>query len=100
MRSTIPCTSKNSLRWKPGGRRWRIVCSMTREPDERAGLGEVQVSEKREARGDAAGRRVSQNADVREAGVLEPFECGDGLGHLHEAQDPLLHPRAAAGLQE
>src|SRR5208283_4880475 len=30
--SSIPCCSRNSLRWKPSGSFWRIVCSMTRGP--------------------------------------------------------------------
>ncbi len=32
IRSTIPCSSRNSERWKPGGSCWRIVCSITRGP--------------------------------------------------------------------
>ena len=31
-RSTKPCSSRNSLRWKPSGSFWRIVCPMTRGP--------------------------------------------------------------------
>src|SRR5262249_22124911 len=32
MRSSIPCSSRNSDRWKPSGSVWRIVCSITRGP--------------------------------------------------------------------
>ena len=32
IRSTIPCSTRNSLVWKPSGRVWRMVCSMTRGP--------------------------------------------------------------------
>ena len=28
----MPRSSRNSLRWKPSGSFWRIVCSMTRGP--------------------------------------------------------------------
>ncbi len=28
----MPCSSRNSLRWKPSGSFWRMVCSMTRGP--------------------------------------------------------------------
>src|SRR6266481_6560756 len=28
----MPCSSRNSLRWKPGGSFWRMVCSITRGP--------------------------------------------------------------------
>ena len=50
--SSMPCSSRNSARWKPSGSFWRIVCSMTRGPgeaDERPRLGDVQVAEHREA---------------------------------------------------
>src|SRR5215813_4616667 len=30
--SSMPCSSRNSLRWKPCGSFWRIVCSITRGP--------------------------------------------------------------------
>ena len=32
MKSSIPCSSRNSERWKPSGSVWRIVCSITRGP--------------------------------------------------------------------
>ncbi len=70
------------------------------EPDERAGLGEVHVAQEGEARRDAAGGRVQEDAEEGKPGVLQALERGDGLGHLHEAEDPLLHPRAARRLQE
>src|SRR5918993_2962742 len=31
-RSSMPRSSRNSLRWKPSGSFWRIVCSITRGP--------------------------------------------------------------------
>ncbi len=31
-RSSMPLSSRNSLRWNPSGSFWRIVCSMTRGP--------------------------------------------------------------------
>ena len=31
-RSRKPCSSRNSLRWKPSGSFWRMVCSITRGP--------------------------------------------------------------------
>jgi hypothetical protein len=30
--SSMPLSSRNSLRWNPSGSFWRIVCSMTRGP--------------------------------------------------------------------
>ena len=32
IRSTMPCSTRNSLRWNPSGRVWRMVCSITRGP--------------------------------------------------------------------
>src|SRR6185436_7229375 len=32
IKSTIPCSTRNSERWKPSGRVWRMVCSITRGP--------------------------------------------------------------------
>jgi hypothetical protein len=77
--SSMPCSSRNSLRWNPSGSFWRIVCSMTRgpgEPDERLRLGDVQVAEHREARRHAAGRGVGQDRDVGQARAVEPRERG------------------------
>ena len=91
------CSSRNSLRWNPSGSFCRIVCSMTRGPANpiSARLGDVQVAEHREARGDAAGRRIGQDRDVGERGAIEAGERGADLRHLHQRQRALHHPRAA-----
>src|SRR5262245_21626918 len=65
------------------------------EPDQRARLGEDDVAQHREARGDAAGGGIGEDRDVRQAGGPEPLEGGRGLGHLHQREDAFLHPRAA-----
>src|SRR5262245_64366175 len=65
------------------------------EPDQRARLGENNVAEHREARGDAAGGGIGEDRDVRQAAGAEPLERSRGLGHLHQREDALLHPRAA-----
>ena len=65
MRSTIPCSSRNSLRWKPSGQLLAdgaLDDARAGEADERLGLGDVHVAEEREARRDAAGRRMEQHA--------------------------------------
>src|SRR5437899_3951977 len=63
--------------------------------DQRARLGEDDVAEHREARRDAAGGGVGEDRNVRQPAGAEPLERGRGLGHLHQGEDALLHPRAA-----
>ena len=100
MASIIPCSSRNSERWKPSGSFWRMVCSMTRGPgeaDERLRLGEDDVAQPGERGRDAAGRRMEHHRDV---GLLHLAEARDGRGglrHLHQREDALLHAGAARG---
>ena len=44
---------------------------------------------------DPARRGVGQDGDVGKAGLTHEARGRDGLGHLHEGEDPLLHARAA-----
>ena len=63
--------------------------------DERLGLGDVQVTEHREARSDAAGCGVGK---YREVGNRRLVETGKGrayLSHLHQRKSALLHPRSS-----
>jgi hypothetical protein len=74
-KSSMPCSRRNSLRWKPSGSFWRIVCSITRGPgkaDQRFRLGDVHIAQHGEARRDAAGRRIGEDRDVRQAGAIQP----------------------------
>src|SRR5262249_12537464 len=70
------------------------------EPDERVGLGDVHVAEKGEAGGDAARGRIEQDADERNARIAKTLARCDARRHLHEAEDALLHARAAGRLKE
>ena len=70
------------------------------EADERPGLGYVDVAEHRERGRDAAGGGVGEHRDVGEPRLLEFRDRGGGLGHLHEREDALLHPRAAGGAEQ
>ena len=54
--------------------------------DERAGLGNVQIAEHREARGDAARGRIRQNRDVGNVLLIEPRERRADFRHLHQRQ--------------
>ena len=69
----------------------------TRETDQRAGLGDVQVAQHGEAGGDAARRRVGQHADVGNAGLIQTHQRGTDLRQLHQADSAFLHARAARG---
>ncbi len=98
--STMPCLCRYSERWKPSGSCSRIVSWITRwpaKPISASRLGDVHVAEHRVTRGDAAGGRVGEHDDVRQPGFLEPAGHHRRLGHLHEAEDAFLHPRAARG---
>ena len=65
------------------------------EADERLRLGDVQIAEHREARGDAAGRRIGQHRDERQPRAIEPRQRRRDLGHLHQRQRAFHHARAA-----
>jgi hypothetical protein len=96
--STMPCLCRYSARWNPSGSCARIVSldhPLAGEADEGVGLGDVDVAEHRVARGDPAGGRVGEHDDVRQPGFLEPAGHHGRLGHLHQAEDAFLHPRAA-----
>ena len=102
-RSTImsiaPCSSRNSLRWKPSGSVSRTVCSITRGPAKPISalrLRDVEVAEHREARRHAARRRVGEHRNVRQARLRHAREHGAGLAHLQQRQQAFLHARAAA----
>ena len=64
------------------------------EADERVGLGDVDVTDRRERGEDATGRRVGQDRDEGHATGPQPLERGKRLGQLHQRQRPLLHPGA------
>ena len=100
MKSSIPCSSRNSERWKPSGSVWRIVCSITRgpaKPISASGSAMFRSPEHRVGRRDAARRRVRQDRDVRDPRLGQARERRGDLPHLHEREDALLHARAARG---
>src|SRR5437899_2710644 len=68
-----------------------------READERSRLREDDVAERRERGEHAARRGVGEHGDERDAGGVEARDRADRLGHLHERDRALLHPRAAGG---
>ncbi len=100
MASRKPCCSRNSERWKPSGSFCRMVCSITRgpaKPIRALRLGDVQVAQHGEAGGHAAGRRVGQDRDERNPGLVETGQRRRDLGQLHQADDAFHHARAAGG---
>src|SRR5690242_11273496 len=91
MRSTIPCSRRNSERWKPSGSFWPIVEAMTRGPAKpMSAPGSATLTSPRRA----------QHADERQPGGPQPLERSHHLGHLHERQNPFLHARPARRLQK
>ena len=69
--------------------------------NERLGLSQDEVAQHREAGRNAAGGRVGQDADVGLVRLVpQPRQGSRGLGHLHEREHALLHPRAARGADD
>ena len=68
--------------------------------DECARLGQHDVAKAGKAGGNAAGRGVGQHTDVQPAPGRKALDGGAGLGHLHQAENALLHPGAAAGRKD
>ena len=67
------------------------------EADQRVGLGQLDVAEHGVGGGHPAGGGIGQHDDVGQAGLLELGQRDGGARHLHQRQDPLLHPRATGG---
>ena len=67
------------------------------EADQRAGLGDLDVAQHGEARGDAAGGRIGQHDDVGQARFLHQLDRDGAARHLHQADHAFLHARAARG---
>src|SRR5580704_6784882 len=65
------------------------------ETDQRAGLGDIQVTEHRVAGGDAAGGGIGQYGNERELGFVQAAERRGNFRELHQADHALHHARAA-----
>ncbi len=65
------------------------------EADERVRLGYDDVAVHGERRGDAAGRRVGDDRDIRQMRGAVALKGARGFRHLHEGYQALLHARAA-----
>jgi hypothetical protein len=75
-----------------------MVCSITRgpaKPMSAPGSAMIQIAQHGEAGGDAAGSGIGENADVRQARLVELHQPGGDFRHLHEADGAFLHTRAA-----
>ncbi len=97
MASMKPFSSRNSLRWKPSGQLLAdglFDHARPRKPNQRPRFRDVQVAQHRKARGHASRGGVGQNREIGQSGPIEPSKCGADLGHLHQGQRPLHHPRA------
>ena len=68
--------------------------------DECPRFGQHDIAQACKAGGHAACGGVCQHADVQPALCRKALDGGAGLGHLHQAENALLHPRAAAGRKD
>src|SRR3990172_995875 len=67
----------------------------SRKTDEALRLGENDVAEHGEARGNSAEGGIGEHGDERQPCLAEHGDRRRGLGHLHKREYPFLHPRAA-----
>ena len=67
------------------------------EADNRPRLGDGDVAEHGEGRGNAAGGRIREHDDVRQARLLDLLHGDDGARQLHQRQDTFLHAGAPGG---
>jgi hypothetical protein len=65
--------------------------------DQGLGLGDDHVAHEGKAGGHTTHRGIGQHADVGQLGLGQARERRIGLGHLQQAQQALLHARAAGG---
>ena len=68
--------------------------------DQRPRLGQHDVAQACKAGGHAAGGGVGEHADVQPASGGKALDGGAGLGHLHQAENALLHAGTAAGRED
>ena len=68
-----------------------------RKPDQRAGLRDDHVAERRVRGQHARHRGIGEDGDERQSLGAQAREQRGGLGHLHEREDAFLHARAAGG---
>ena len=66
------------------------------EADQGLGLGQDEVAQRGEAGRDAPHRRVGEHAEVEAAGGVISPQGGRHLRHLHQGENPLVHPGPAA----
>ena len=72
----------------------------TGKADQGTGLRQNDVPQGGKAGRDPAGGGVCQDRDIQQALFREAGQRRAGLGHLHQGEDALLHPGAAAGGKE
>jgi hypothetical protein len=98
IRSRKPCSSTNSLVWKP----WQVAPdglahhARAGKGHQGLGLGDVQVAQHGEAGGHPPGGGVGEHADVGQLLLGQQGQLGAGLGHLHQAEAGFHHAGTAA----
>src|SRR5262245_24474026 len=81
--------------WREFGLRSIFDDARSGKSDHRSWLGNDKVSNTRIAGHHPSGRRMGEDADVREAGLAMICKGGAGLRHLHETEHPFIHARSA-----
>ena len=66
-----------------------------REAEQRPRLGDADVGQRGEARQDPSGTGIDEDGDEGRARLGDQIDRACRLGHLHEAENALLHARAA-----
>ena len=92
--SRNPCSRRNSLRWKPSGSFWRIVCSITRgpaKPINAPGSPMFRSPSMAKLAVTPPEVRIGQDADVRDFRLIQTRQSSRNLGELHQADGAFLH---------
>ena len=95
-----PCSSRNSLVWKPLGSSMRMVALMVRGPAKPiSALGSAKTTSPSEAKLAATPPIVGLVSTEMNSppAVVEAGQGGRDLGHLHQREHALVHARPAAG---
>ena len=69
----------------------------TGKTDHALGFGQDHIAQSGEARGHTTGCRVGEHRNVAQARLGVARQGTAGLGHLHQAQDALVHARSTRG---
>ena len=67
----------------------------SRKSDQRPRLCQNHISQHRKTCRHSSGCRIGQHGYIKASRITVSFQCGGSLHHLHQGNDPLLHPGAS-----